>query len=690
MPNWNVKTKIPKKAKFGTSMSNTNPDSNDEKRVVLPARKNLSAGAIPTKLADRSLNDNDANSSPVADFILPPEFRFVRHLGSGGMGRVILVERETGYSKELLALKVISSKSVGDPSAIERFKKEVETLKLLRHENIVPLRDFGFYQGYYYFLMEFVDGVTLEEHVRKHGPLAEEKALGFLVPIAIALDYAHSKMVIHRDVKPTNIMIDRTGKSFLLDFGVAKNQQHELSEANPIGPGTWEYMAPEQFDNLQPTPATDVYGLGSTLFYALSGKHPFKFHGLRQLLSEKEFGPDCSAIKVQLDLVDRLRKSMLSDPKLRPKSCVGVFRDSKIFESVTKENATLTEPTKRLDTKAWLLVGSLAILLMAIAFPSLFQNSNHLHPVHPKDGDERTEQTTVPAIMEPNVDGLAVQGSQPSKSLTDNPGIPVESNDSFLSFPAPEVRPAKSPGQPSNISDGLMTVTESPTSPIPNLTAQKSIRNDNCLDLELIRCVQDDKIVFWIGKYEVTQFQWETLMESQPSYFQKQNLSLQEIVPEKQERFPVENISWIEANVFCETLTAKERLAGRISDDLVYRLPTEEEWWTVAGRDVAKITVNQAWFSANADNRSHEVGLLEPNALGIFDLFGNVEEMTTTLILDEKSGEKTCLVLGGSWFSQPSGFDDLKERNSHYLDSKRNFQGFRVVLGSALGFEQGN
>jgi formylglycine-generating enzyme required for sulfatase activity len=192
---------------------------------------------------------------------------------------------------------------------------------------------------------------------------------------------------------------------------------------------------------------------------------------------------------------------------------------------------------------------------------------------------------------------------------------------------------------------------------------------------------------FYLGVYEVTQGEWEKLMGSQPSYFQNQNLSVQVIIPEKQERFPVENISWIEANVFCETLTSKERRAGRISDDLVYRLPTEDEWWTVAGRDVPSIEENQAWFSANSNNRSHEVGLLTPNALGIFDLFGNVEEMTTTLILDEKSGEKTCSVLGGSWFSQPSGFDDLNERRSNYLDSTRNFQGFRVVLGSALGIE---
>jgi serine/threonine protein kinase len=260
------------------------------------------------------------------EFRLPTEFRVLRRLGRGGMGEVYLVERDTGFGKESLALKTILPEHLGNTLAVDRFIREIEKLKRLRHEHIVPLRDFRKYAGYYYFLMEYIDGATLDVYMTTRNPLSRDEALKLFMPLAEAIDYANRKGIIHRDIKPANIILDSNLEPFLLDFGIARHAGAEQTQTRRMGAGTWEYMAPEQFDDEVATPLMDVYAFGATLYYALLGRSPFAAVGIRKLLLDKDRGcPPISREGLSQNFIAGLRSSMEPDPTKRPKSCIALL-----------------------------------------------------------------------------------------------------------------------------------------------------------------------------------------------------------------------------------------------------------------------------------------------------------------------------------------------------------------------------
>ena len=308
-------------------MSNT--DNKNPSEASEPNYKRFVSGSGDTILPENAQSEKETigpeDAERSSEFRLPEEFTLVRRLGRGGMGEVYLVERDSGFSgfnREQLALKTILPEHMGNEGAIERFKREVATLLRLKHENIVQLRDFRLYRGYYYFLMEYIEGVTLQERVAKRGVLSASEALNVFVPLAQALDYAHGKGVIHRDLKPSNIMLGSNGTVYLLDFGIARHQESEHTTTRRMGPGTWEYMSPEQFDDDDPSASMDVYGLGATIYYALTGNHPFDATSIRKLLSQKDKGcPDVSRLLLADEVTEGLEMSLHPEPGSRPKSC---------------------------------------------------------------------------------------------------------------------------------------------------------------------------------------------------------------------------------------------------------------------------------------------------------------------------------------------------------------------------------
>ena len=254
----------------------SNSDKRDPGEDSERTSKRIVSGSGETILPENSPSEQETDGAEETElgsgFRLPEEFTLIRRLGRGGMGEVYLVERDSGFSREQLALKTILPEHLGNQGAIERFKREVSTLLRLKHEHIVQLRDFRLYRGYYYFLMEYIEGVTLQERVATQGALSTAEVLNVFGPLAQALDYAHGKGVIHRDLKPSNIMLGPKGMVYLLDFGIARHQESEHTVTRRMGPGTWEYMSPEQFDDEAPSASMDVYGLGATIYYSLTGK----------------------------------------------------------------------------------------------------------------------------------------------------------------------------------------------------------------------------------------------------------------------------------------------------------------------------------------------------------------------------------------------------------------------------------
>jgi eukaryotic-like serine/threonine-protein kinase len=213
-------------------------------------------------------------SSSIIGQTLLDQFRVDAFVASGGMGAVY---RVWDLKRNVpLAMKVLHVELAEDPSVFKRFKREANALKKLAHPNIVPF--YGIYQtmDFAFLLERFIDGPSLRDVLRqqKGKPLAMGEVLTYLKALCAALGYAHANGVVHCDVKPGNVMIDRGGNIYLTDFGVAR---HAESSTTTLGAaGTPAYMAPEQILGKSVTAATDIYSLGVILFEMLTGQRPFR------------------------------------------------------------------------------------------------------------------------------------------------------------------------------------------------------------------------------------------------------------------------------------------------------------------------------------------------------------------------------------------------------------------------------
>src|SRR5207302_10092138 len=147
----------------------------------------------------------------------------------------------------------------------------------LRHPNIVTIYDVGEDQGYHYIAMELVDGFPLDKLVARESPLTPERAIQILAPLADALDYAHARNVVHRDLKASNIFVGPSGHVTLLDFGVARVVSGPRLTQTGMLTGTPEYMAPEALSGPESSPSTDLYAFGILAYETLTGEVPFKF-----------------------------------------------------------------------------------------------------------------------------------------------------------------------------------------------------------------------------------------------------------------------------------------------------------------------------------------------------------------------------------------------------------------------------
>jgi serine/threonine protein kinase len=196
-------------------------------------------------------------------------------IADGGMGSVYkALDRVTG---QIVAIKLVTPEVAANPVLVERFKQEYRTASGLIHANIVRGLDFGFEGTNLFMVMEYVDGPSLGQRIDREKRLPEAEAVRIIVQVADALDLAHRHKIIHRDVKPDNILVTSTGQAKLTDLGLAKNRQVDLDLTRPLtGLGTPYFMAPEQFGDAKHADVRyDVYSLGATLYMALTGELPF-------------------------------------------------------------------------------------------------------------------------------------------------------------------------------------------------------------------------------------------------------------------------------------------------------------------------------------------------------------------------------------------------------------------------------
>jgi beta-lactam-binding protein with PASTA domain/predicted Ser/Thr protein kinase len=199
-------------------------------------------------------------------------YRILRKLGSGGMANVYLAEDEELGRR--VAIKILNDKHANDESFVERFRREAKHAAGLSHPNIVSIYDRGEAEGTYYIAMEYLEGRSLKELISSRGPAPVATAIEYIRQILSALRVSHRTGVIHRDIKPHNVLVDGEGRLKVTDFGIARAGPSQMTEAGSIV-GTAQYLSPEQAQGAPVSESSDLYSVGIVLYELLTGDVPF-------------------------------------------------------------------------------------------------------------------------------------------------------------------------------------------------------------------------------------------------------------------------------------------------------------------------------------------------------------------------------------------------------------------------------
>ena len=213
-----------------------------------------------------------ATSDTLINTLFDGRYRILRRLGRGGMADVYLAEDEELGRR--VAIKILNDRHAADEQFVERFRREATNAAGLSHPNIVSIYDRGEAEGTYYIAMEYLEGSTLKDIVLQRGPLDVGEAIGFTRDILDALKVAHRKGIVHRDIKPHNVMSDSDGRVKVTDFGIARAGASQMTEVGSII-GTAQYLSPEQARGGVVDARSDLYSVGVVLYELLTGTVPF-------------------------------------------------------------------------------------------------------------------------------------------------------------------------------------------------------------------------------------------------------------------------------------------------------------------------------------------------------------------------------------------------------------------------------
>lgn len=328
-----------------------------------------------------------------------PRYRIESLIGEGGMGKVY-----KAYDKDLdriVALKLVKSELAADPASMQRFKQELLLASRISHKNILRIHDLGDVEGMKFISMTYVEGEDLADVITREGKLPLDRAIAIMKRLCGALDAAHSEGVIHRDLKPRNILIDRTDNVYISDFGLAKSLEEGASAMTRTGEilGTPRYMSPEQAEALPTDHQSDLYSLGLIFYEMVTGDVPFRGGSMLQVMNQRIIQAPKSPQLLVPDLPDYITAIIMrcleKDLSRRYKSAREILQDLDAGKAApTPEGAPPAPVEVKAPVKAkpsrrgWLVAAGATV--MALALSMSIPSVRNLVLRRPSGGDAAT------------------------------------------------------------------------------------------------------------------------------------------------------------------------------------------------------------------------------------------------------------------------------------------------------------
>jgi serine/threonine-protein kinase len=288
-----------------------------------------------------------AVSDTLIGTVFDGRYRIIRKLGAGGMADVYLAEdQELG---RYVAIKILNDRHAADDSFIERFRREAKNAAGLSHPNIVSIYDRGEAEGTYYIAMEYLDGRSLKELIVGRGPAPVKTAIDYARQILAAVGFAHKHGIVHRDIKPHNVLVGAEGRLKVTDFGIARSGASQMTEVGSII-GTAQYLSPEQARGAQVDQTSDLYSVGVVLYEMLTGQVPFTGDTPLEIamkhLSEVPRPPSELRPEVPHDLDSVVLRALAKDPGERYQSADEMDADlARVLEGLPVDPDTETAAT---------------------------------------------------------------------------------------------------------------------------------------------------------------------------------------------------------------------------------------------------------------------------------------------------------------------------------------------------------
>ncbi len=263
--------------------------------------------------------------------LIAERYEVFKHIGQGGMADVFLAV-DTILHRQV-AIKILRSELCTDAVSVLRFEREAQAATALSHPNIVEIYDVGEYKGHHYIVMEYVEGRTLKKVIQQRGALLKEETVDIMKQLVSATSEAHRRGIIHRDIKPQNVIVKSDGSIKILDFGIALAKGSiQLTQANNVM-GSVHYLAPELARGESATAQSDIYALGIVMYEMLVGDVPFKADSAVQvaLLQMRNDVPDIRTINslIPQSLSNIILRATAKDPSRRYRSCNEMLLDLK-------------------------------------------------------------------------------------------------------------------------------------------------------------------------------------------------------------------------------------------------------------------------------------------------------------------------------------------------------------------------